>query len=188
MFNKHQVYLSSDINEGDCWKSKMSSCADWLRYRIVIVPICCAVFYYYRHSKTPERLFSGSTVRDTAAFRRWILQKYEIHFVKELNSWMPIKGQVWQSDEIVGNYKIWKLHHYLESKVIFLAKKSGHGQTYTLQLLQQCAESKGHIVLITSTIGIAASPYRNGCTLHSLLGLGVNDKYSSDATDPNSSK
>lgn len=62
------------------------------------------------------------------------------------------------------------------------------GKTHTLQILQQCAESKGYIVLTTTTIGISASLYENGRMLSRLLGLGVDGEDSSDATASSSSR
>lgn len=59
---------------------------------------------------------------------------------------------------------------------------------YALQLLQKCAEKKGHNVLITATTRIAASLNENGPTLHSLLRLSIDEKDSSDSTASNSSK
>lgn len=59
---------------------------------------------------------------------------------------------------------------------------------YAFEHLQQCAESKARIVLITVTTGIEASLFENGRTLLSLLGLGIDDKDSSDAIASNSSK
>lgn len=61
-------------------------------------------------------------------------------------------------------------------KLSFLQGRAGNSDTYTLQLFQQCADSKGHTVLNTLPTEIAVSLHENGRTLHNLLGLGVDDK------------
>lgn len=44
------------------------------------------------------------------------------------------------------------------------------------------SELEGNIVLISETTETVATLYENGCTLHSSLGLGIDDKDSSEAT------
>lgn len=63
-----------------------------------------------------------------------------------------------------------------DGKAFFLQGRAGRGKTYMLHLLRQMAEHKGLIVQITATTGIAASLYEDGRTLHSLLGIRVDDK------------
>lgn len=56
------------------------------------------------------------------------------------------------------------------------------------QLLQECAELEDHIVLITVTTGFASLLYEEGRTVHSLLGLGADDKNSKKHGTSSSSK
>ena len=62
-----------------------------------------------------------------------------------------------------------------DAKVFFLQGHAGTGKTYLLSLLRDRVEKDGYLVKMTATTGIAASLYEGGSTLHSLLGIGVDD-------------
>ena len=49
------------------------------------------------------------------------------------------------------------------------------GKTYLLSLSRDKAEKEGMLVKVTATTGIVATLYEGGHTLHSLLGIGVDD-------------
>lgn len=70
----------------------------------------------------------------------------------------------------------------------FSSRKIWHWKTHFLQVLQKCDESKGHIVLLITTIGTSASLHDNGQKLHTLLGLGVGEKSSNEPSASNCSK
>lgn len=61
-------------------------------------------------------------------------------------------------------------------KAFIVQGGAGVGKTYTLNVLRDMAMSRGFLAEITATTGIAAALYKGGRTLHSLLGLGVDDK------------
>ena len=67
-----------------------------------------------------------------------------------------------------------------DETVLFLQGHAGTGKTYLLSLLRDMARSKAMLVEISATTGIAASLYEGGRTLHSLLGLEIDDKDSSE--------
>lgn len=73
-------------------------------------------------------------------------------------------------------------------KLFFLQGRAGTGKTYTLNILREYAETIGNVVEIAATTGIAATLYKGGRTVHSLLGLGIDDKDSSDGSSSRSSK
>lgn len=89
-------------------------------------------------------------------------------------------------DKILDSMKIRQADETTTSngKLFFLEGSAGFGNRYTLQLLQQYAESKSkeHIFLITAVTGIAVSLYENGRVLPSILELRVDDKGSSKPT------
>ena len=62
-----------------------------------------------------------------------------------------------------------------DGQEFFIQGHAGTGKTYLLSLLRDRVEKDGHLVKMTATTGIAASLYEGGSTLHSLLGIGVDD-------------
>ena len=62
-----------------------------------------------------------------------------------------------------------------DAKVFFLQGHAGTRKTYLLSLLRDRVEKDGYLVRMTATTGIAASLYEGGSTLHSLLGIGVDE-------------
>ena len=70
--------------------------------------------------------------------------------------------------------------HNTDGHTFFLQEHAGTGKTYLLPALRDMVEAEGMFAEICATTGIAAKLYRGGCTLHSLLRLGVEDKDSSD--------
>jgi len=85
-------------------------------------------------------------------------------------------------DEIMGTLERRKTQDKLKTdgKAFFLQGHAGTGKTYLLSLLRDMAESKGMLVEITATTGKAASLYRGGRTLHSLPGLVIDDRESTE--------
>ena len=70
--------------------------------------------------------------------------------------------------------------HGTDGHAFFLQGLDGTGKTYLLSVLRDMLEAEGMFAEICATTGIAAKLYRGGRTLHSLLGLGVEDKDASD--------
>jgi PIF1-like helicase/Helitron helicase-like domain at N-terminus len=62
-----------------------------------------------------------------------------------------------------------------DGRLFFLQGAAGTGKTFLLTTLRQMVQSDGMLCAITATTGIAASLYTGGRTLHSLLGLGVQE-------------
>lgn len=62
------------------------------------------------------------------------------------------------------------------AKLSFLQVRVETGKIFTLQLLQECAEFEVHILILTAIPDMAASLYEGRRTVHSLQGLGVDDK------------
>lgn len=60
-------------------------------------------------------------------------------------------------------------------KVFFLQCRAGTGEKYLQSVLRDIYDRKGEIVQMTITTDIAAFLYEEGRTLHSLIGLGVDD-------------
>ena len=67
-----------------------------------------------------------------------------------------------------------------DGTVFFLQGHAGTGKTSLLSLLSDMARSKEMLVEITATTGTATFLYEGGRTLHSILGLGIDDKDSSE--------
>ena len=63
--------------------------------------------------------------------------------------------------------------------MFFLYGNAGKIKTYFLSL-RDVVKAQGMFVEICAKTGIAASLYRNGRTLHNLLGIGVEDKDASE--------
>lgn len=63
----------------------------------------------------------------------------------------------------------------MPGKVFSLHLRAGTGKNYLLSLLRDLVEHREMLVQMTATTGIAASRYEDERTLHSLLGLGVDD-------------
>ena len=70
--------------------------------------------------------------------------------------------------------------HNTDRHTFFLQRHAGTGKRYLLSILRDMVEAEGMFAEICATSGIAAKLYRGGRTLHSLLGLGVEDRDASD--------
>lgn len=66
--------------------------------------------------------------------------------------------------------------------LFFLQGDSGTGKTYCLYVLRDGGESKGHITLVYPTTGKAASLYQQGRTIHSQLGMLVDEDKGDEST------
>jgi hypothetical protein len=62
-----------------------------------------------------------------------------------------------------------------DGRLYFLQGAAGTGKTFLINTLRKILHSQNTPISITATTGIAAALYEGGRTLHSLLGLGVQD-------------
>ncbi len=72
--------------------------------------------------------------------------------------------------------------------LFFLQGEAGTGKTFLLKVLKDMADLENMPCQTTATTGIAATMYEGGRTLHSLLGLGVQDSDSSSQDSHGSSR
>lgn len=75
-----------------------------------------------------------------------------------------------------------------KGKVFFLQGTAGNGKTYTLNVLIICDQTRGIIVELEATTGIATTIYKGGRTVPSLLVIGIDDKERADGASCRSSR
>lgn len=174
MYEIHESYLFSDIHESTTRWKRTELCIFTSKFLIDVKALFCETTHFSRTISMPDlRLYRIWERTDSFANnvgfqkRRWNSSQV---WTAEHESISP----VWQNSRLVENRARSDTTVRMEST--FHKRKGWNRKTYTLSLFRDVLEFKGLLVHITAKPGIAQSLYYGGRTLHSLLGIGVENK------------